>query len=194
MALFKNPQNAQEIRNLSSQMTPGRMELVSYYTKATQNWHAYLFINVTQQCKDQVKYLSQLFNETHVVKAHMNGGRRELTDGQNNGRTNFGKMFLKSQFLTANPTVPPTHWAPVGSTSTPIQARPQRPQGSASGPTGPKGSNSPPSTSTQTVLGSVQSGGTQTGPVVADSVSTQTLPSGGNQVQTQTWRVMEVWI
>ena len=61
MALFKNPQNAQEIRTLSSQMTPGRMELVSYFTQATQNGYAYLFINLTQQCKDQVKYLSQLF-------------------------------------------------------------------------------------------------------------------------------------
>ena len=188
MALFKNPQNAQEIRTLSSQMTPGRMELVSYFTQATQNGHAYLFINLTQQCKDQVKYLSQLFNETHVVKAHMNGGRRDLTDGQNNGRTNFAKMFLKSQFLTANPTVPPTHWAPVGPTSTPTQAGPRRPWGSASGPVGPEGSASGvhPSTSTQTVPGSTQSGGTQTGPVVADSVSTQTPPSGGNQVQTQT--------
>ena len=190
MALFKNPQNAQEIRTLSSQMTPGRMELVSYFTQATQNGYAYLFINLTQQCKDQVKYLSQLFNETHVVKAHINGGRRELTDGQNNGRTNFGKMYLKSQFLIANPTVPPTHWAPMGSTSTPTQARPQRSQGSTS--------EVHPSTSTQTVTGTTQSGGTQTGPVVVDSVSTQTVtgttqsggtqtpPSGGNQVQTQT--------
>ena len=111
MALFKNPQNAQEIRTLSSQMTPGRMELVTYYTQATQNGHAYLFINLTQQCKDQVKYLSQLFNETHVVKAHMNGGRRDLTDGQNNGRTNFAKMFLKSQFPAA-PAAQAGNWRP----------------------------------------------------------------------------------
>ena len=143
MALFKNPQNAQEIRTLSSQMTPGRMELVSYFTQATQNGHAYLFINLTQQCKDQVKYLSQLFNETHVVKAHMNGGRRDLTDGQNNGRTNFAKMFLKSQFPAA-PAAQARSWRrwgpnPYPYPSGPTSAGSWRP---ASGPTGPKGSNS----------------------------------------------------
>ena len=167
-------------------MTPGRMELVSYYTQATQNGHAYLFINVTQQCKDQVKYLSQLFNETHVVKAHMNGGRRDLTDGQNNGRTNFDKMFLNSQFPTASTTSNPTQadsWRPtsvgseVDSVSTqtaPIEVNP---------------------TSTQTGVGSThtQSGGTQTGPVGVDSVftqtgvaSTQTDPEGVDSVSTPT--------
>ena len=108
--LFKNPRNAQEIRTLSSQMTPGKMELVSYFTEATQTGFSYLFVNLTQECKDQVKYLSQLFNETHIVKAHMNGGKRVLTDGLNNGRTNFAKMFFKNQGKiepAPHPTPPP---------------------------------------------------------------------------------------
>ena len=45
LALFKNPRNAQEIRTLSSQMTPGKMELVFYFTEATQTGFSYLFIN-----------------------------------------------------------------------------------------------------------------------------------------------------
>ena len=94
--LFKNPRNALEIRNLASQMTPGKMELVSYYTEATKQAFTYLFINLTQECEYQVKYLSHLFNEPHKVLCYFNSSTKQLIDGLNNGRTNFQKMYINS--------------------------------------------------------------------------------------------------
>ena len=94
--LFKNPRNALEIRNLASQMTPGKMELVSYYTEATKQAFSYLFINLTQECEYQVKYLSHLFNEPHKVLCYFNSSTKQLIDGLNNGRTNFQKMYINS--------------------------------------------------------------------------------------------------
>ena len=94
--LFKNPRNALEIRNLASQMTPGKMKLVSYYTEATKQAFSYLFINLTQECEYQVKYLSHLFNEPHKVLCYFNSSTKQLIDGLNNGRTNFQKMYINS--------------------------------------------------------------------------------------------------
>ena len=94
--LFKNPRNSQEIRTLASQMTPGKMQLISYYTEATKNPFSYLFINLTQECQLHVKYLNYLFNIPHIVKVYNNATTMELNDGFSVGRTNFAKMYLKS--------------------------------------------------------------------------------------------------
>jgi hypothetical protein len=94
--LFKNPRNSQEIRTLAAQMSPGKLQLISYYTEATKNPFSYLFINLTQECQSQVKYLSHLFNAAHSVNTYSNSGMKELTDGLNHGRTNFAKMFFKN--------------------------------------------------------------------------------------------------
>ena len=93
--IFKNPRNAQEIRNLASQMTPGKMELISYYMDATQEPFSYLFINLTQECQPQVKYLSNLFSESHNVKAYFDSTSKELIDGINHVGRNYSKMFFK---------------------------------------------------------------------------------------------------
>ena len=63
-AVFKNPRNASEIRTLAHQMTPGTMDLVSYFTKATENPYSYLFINFTQECEPCL-YLMKI--EIHVI-------------------------------------------------------------------------------------------------------------------------------
>ena len=104
-AVFKNPRDAREIRTLASQMTPGKMELVSYYKEATQSPFSYLLINITQECQDEVKYLSHLFHKPHVVNAYFDGKMKELTDGLREGNTNFGKMHFKS----ANFPLPPSN-------------------------------------------------------------------------------------
>ena len=106
-ALFKNPRNVQEIRTLSSQMTPGSMDLITYFMEATQNPFSYLFINLTQECKLQVKFISHLFNEPHIVKTYLDGRKKELTDGLIQGRTNFSKMFFKNQHKIIKPPKPP---------------------------------------------------------------------------------------
>ena len=78
--VFKNPRNAREIRTLASQMTPGKMDLVNYYVKATEKPFSYLFINLTQQCHDQVKFLSHLFDTPHVVRTYYNSTFLSLHD------------------------------------------------------------------------------------------------------------------
>jgi len=93
--VFKNPRNAQEIRNLASQMTPGKMELISYYMDATQEPFSYLFINLTQECQPQVKYLSDLFSESHNSKAYFDSTSKELIDGINHIGRNYSRMFFK---------------------------------------------------------------------------------------------------
>ena len=44
------------------QMTPGNLILVDIYLEATKQPFSYLFINLSQECHPDVKYLSNLFN------------------------------------------------------------------------------------------------------------------------------------
>lgn len=69
--LLKNPRNASEVRILSQQMNPGSNELVNIYKKATFEPYSYLFINLTQECAPQVKYLSHLFKEPEPVRTYI---------------------------------------------------------------------------------------------------------------------------
>ena len=94
--LFRNPRNAQEIRTLATQMTPGKLELVKYFGEATQDPFSYLWINLTQECSPLVKYLSHLFNIEHVVRAYDNGKMMEMRDLLNKGRTNFEEMYFNT--------------------------------------------------------------------------------------------------
>ena len=50
-------------------MTPGNLILVHIYIEATKWPFSYLFINLTQECKPHVKYLSNLFNgiQTYIL-------------------------------------------------------------------------------------------------------------------------------
>ena len=104
--IFKNPRNALEIRNLASQMTPGNMDLVSYYMMATKQPFSYLYINLTQECDYQVKYLSHLFNEAHTIQCYFHSKSNELIDGNTQGRTNFQRMYINDGRLkTVNDNV-----------------------------------------------------------------------------------------
>ena len=71
--LFKNPRNSSEIRALAQQMTPGNMVLVRIYMDATKMPFSYLFINLTQECDERVKYLSNLFDGN--INVYINEGR-----------------------------------------------------------------------------------------------------------------------
>ena len=68
LIIFKNPQDSAEIRMLAQQITPGSLHLINIYIKATKDPFPYLFINLTQECKPQVKFLSQLFKNDNIVK------------------------------------------------------------------------------------------------------------------------------
>ena len=69
--VFKNPRNASEIRNLAQQLTPGNMDLIYIYKLASRDPFSYLFINLTQECLDEVKYLSHLFNDNYSIKTYV---------------------------------------------------------------------------------------------------------------------------
>ena len=70
-AVFKNPRNSSEIRVLAQQLTPGSLELIRIYSEATKNPFSYLFINLTQECDESVKYLSHLFDYDHSVTCYL---------------------------------------------------------------------------------------------------------------------------
>ena len=69
--VFKNPRNNSEIRTLAQQLTPGDLKLIDIYREATKDPFSYLFINLTQECKERVKYLSHLFNDESCVRCYI---------------------------------------------------------------------------------------------------------------------------
>ena len=70
-AVFKNPRNSSEVRVLAQQLTPGTLELINIYSEATKDPFSYLFINLTQECDETVKYLSHLFDYDHSVTCYL---------------------------------------------------------------------------------------------------------------------------
>ena len=70
-AVFKNPRNSSEVRVLAQQLTPGTLELINIYSEATKDPFSYLFINLTQECDETVKYLSHLFDYDHSVICYL---------------------------------------------------------------------------------------------------------------------------
>ena len=69
--VFKNPRNYSEIRTLAQQLTPLNLELLEIYAKATTEPYSYLFINLTQECDESIKFLSHLFDYDHYVKCYV---------------------------------------------------------------------------------------------------------------------------
>ena len=67
--VFKNPRNSSEIRTLAQQITPRSLHLIKIYIEATKDPFSYLFINLTQECEPEVKYLSKIFTKDNSVKA-----------------------------------------------------------------------------------------------------------------------------
>merc|ERR1712081_46978 len=88
--LFKNSRNSSEIRNLAQQITPGNMVLVDIYEDATVKPFSYLFLNLTQECDESVKYLSDLFDDD--VKVYTREGKKFK---KSIGEGNFRSFRLK---------------------------------------------------------------------------------------------------
>ena len=63
--VFKNPRKVNEVRELAKQLTPGTLELLNIYALATKEPYSYLFINLTQECHESLKYTSHLFDYDH---------------------------------------------------------------------------------------------------------------------------------
>ena len=69
--VFKNPRNLSEIRTLAQQITPGDLQLMYIYREATKEPFSYLFINLTQEAQSETKYLSNLFEQNHIIKTYI---------------------------------------------------------------------------------------------------------------------------
>ena len=94
-AIFKNPRNSSEVRMLAQQLTPGSLDLIDIYMQATQDPFSYLFINLTQECPPQVKYLSKLFDYDNSIKVYCTF----LQDSKMRRKTNFKEMLLVDNTL-----------------------------------------------------------------------------------------------
>ena len=77
IVVFKNPRNYSEIRTLAQQLTPMNLDLLEIYTKATKDPFTYLLINLTQECNEDVKFLSHLFDYDHYVKTYV---KKDITN------------------------------------------------------------------------------------------------------------------
>ena len=54
------------VRTLAHQLTPGRLDLIQIHNQATEAPFSYLFINLTQNCPPEVKYISNIFEDDNV--------------------------------------------------------------------------------------------------------------------------------
>ena len=62
--LMKNPRDKAQIRVLAQQMMPGKtQEFADLYSKVTQAPHSYLFIDLTQECPEELRFRSHLFEK-----------------------------------------------------------------------------------------------------------------------------------
>ena len=97
--IFKNPRNMQEIHHLNSQMNLGKNKLTLYYKLATTNPFSYIMINLTQECDDKVKYLSNLFNSPNEIQVYNDNKVKKLSDGKTHRRTQFNHMCAQDRNL-----------------------------------------------------------------------------------------------
>ena len=69
LVIFKNPRNATEIRILSNQMSKNVLSKI--FHEATLEPYSYLFIDLTQECIPQKRYLSHLFNSDIYIHTYI---------------------------------------------------------------------------------------------------------------------------
>ena len=55
---------------MAQQLTSGSLDLIEMYKQATKDPFSYLMINLTQECNDDLKYLSHLFNQKKSIKSY----------------------------------------------------------------------------------------------------------------------------
>ena len=61
--IFKNPRDKLQFEILARQMLPTRSkDLIAIYEDATRRPHGYLFIDFTQECPDDIRYRSNIFD------------------------------------------------------------------------------------------------------------------------------------
>lgn len=67
-AIFKNPRDKSQVEYLARQISPRNPKaLVAVFEDATQKPHSYLFLDLTQECPDEFRFRSNLFDRPIVV-------------------------------------------------------------------------------------------------------------------------------
>ena len=60
--IFKNPRDKSQIEYLARQISPHNSKgLISAFESATEKTHSYLFLDLTQECPDHLRYRSNIF-------------------------------------------------------------------------------------------------------------------------------------
>jgi len=66
--IFKNPRDKLQFEILARQISPSRSKnLISLYEDATRQPHGYLFIDFTQECPDEYRYRTNIFNVPMII-------------------------------------------------------------------------------------------------------------------------------
>ena len=90
--LFKNPKNINSISLLSRQMTENST-LANIFSSATEKPHSYLLIDTRQEAKPETRFLSNLFDRSHLVTSWV----VDITmNNKYKRKTNFNRMILIS--------------------------------------------------------------------------------------------------
>ena len=88
--LFRNPRNQAEIRDLARQVTPSDLSLSTLYEMATIKPYSYLFLNFTQEAKEDYKYLTRLFEHPSTLYCY-----KKRMSSQGKKKPSFEEVKLK---------------------------------------------------------------------------------------------------
>ena len=67
-AIFKNPRDKSQVEYLARQILPRNPKaLIEIFEDATQKPHSYLFLDLTQECPDQYRFRSSLFDKPIII-------------------------------------------------------------------------------------------------------------------------------
>ena len=68
LVLFKNPRDKSQIEFLARQVVPRNPKaLIQIFESATEKPHSYLFLDLTQECPEQYRFRSHIFNPPVII-------------------------------------------------------------------------------------------------------------------------------
>lgn len=73
IVLFKNPRDKQQFSHLARQIFPeNSRELIRVYNEVMQTPHAYLIIDLTQECNELLRFRTDIFNQNYLAVCFSN--------------------------------------------------------------------------------------------------------------------------
>ena len=66
--IFKNPRDKSQVEFLARQILPNNSKaLISAFEAATEKPHSYMFLDLTQECPDSIRYRSNIFEKPMII-------------------------------------------------------------------------------------------------------------------------------